>query len=102
MSSFFPWQFTQFLKMKSHSLNRNHVSTIMSEVEILSENGSGGFLKKKREHFVGGPAEVGPFGGGSERIRFRGTRDIAKRKKQRVQSKLAISIKKCSFWTKVQ
>ena len=41
MSSFFPCQFTNFLKMNSHSLtnfavNRNHVSTVMSEVEIMS------------------------------------------------------------------
>ena len=41
MSSFFPCQFTNFSKMNSHSLttfavNRNHVYTVMSEVEILS------------------------------------------------------------------
>ena len=40
MRSFFPQQF-QFLKMNSHSLtncavNRNHVSTVVSQVEILS------------------------------------------------------------------
>ena len=41
MRSFFPYQFTNFWKVISHCLtnfavNRNHLSTVMSEVEILS------------------------------------------------------------------
>ena len=41
MKSFFPCQFTNFSKKNSHSLtnftvNRNHVTTVVSKVEILS------------------------------------------------------------------